>query len=77
MMVNSLCSKIIELSENVYVHFLVLNCLSVPVLNIKWFLLQGSRVHINEDGELVWPVMLLYPEYHETDLIQEFTESNW
>lgn len=37
---------------------------------------QGSRVHINEDGELVWPVMLLYPEYHETDLIQEFTESN-
>ncbi|XP_045608799.1 tetratricopeptide repeat protein 4 [Procambarus clarkii] len=37
---------------------------------------QGSRVHLNEKGELVWPVMLLYPEHHETDVIQEFTESN-
>ncbi|KAG7154203.1 tetratricopeptide repeat protein 4-like [Homarus americanus] len=37
---------------------------------------QGSRVHINENGELVWPVMLLYPEYHESDIIQKFTESD-
>ncbi|XP_053649718.2 tetratricopeptide repeat protein 4 isoform X2 [Cherax quadricarinatus] len=37
---------------------------------------QGSRVHFNESGELVWPVMLLYPEHHETDIIQEFPESD-
>lgn len=37
---------------------------------------QGSRVHLNKSGELVWPVMLLYPEYQESDFIQEFTESN-
>lgn len=37
---------------------------------------QGSRVHFNESGELVWPVMFLYPEHYETDVIQEFTESD-
>ncbi|KAK3850514.1 hypothetical protein Pcinc_042787 [Petrolisthes cinctipes] len=37
---------------------------------------QGSRVHINECNELVWPVMLLYPEYQETDIIQHFSEND-
>ncbi|XP_045111534.1 tetratricopeptide repeat protein 4-like [Portunus trituberculatus] len=38
---------------------------------------HGSRVHLNSCAELVWPVMLLYPEYQESDFIQEFTESDF
>ncbi|MPC16643.1 Tetratricopeptide repeat protein 4 [Portunus trituberculatus] len=38
---------------------------------------KGSRVHLNSCAELVWPVMLLYPEYQESDFIQEFTESDF
>lgn len=30
-------------------------------------------VHL-QDGCLVWPVLLLYPEYQTTDFIQEFHE---
>lgn len=37
---------------------------------------QGARVHLNERSELVWPVILLYPEYQESDFIREFTESD-
>ena len=33
----------------------------------------GNRVHL-VDGSLVWPVLFLYPEFGETDFIQEFHE---
>ncbi|XP_046447563.1 tetratricopeptide repeat protein 4-like [Daphnia pulex] len=33
----------------------------------------GKRVHL-VDGCLVWPVLFLYPEYGETDFVQEFHE---
>ncbi|XP_076067448.1 DNA polymerase interacting tpr containing protein of 47kD isoform X2 [Oratosquilla oratoria] len=36
---------------------------------------MGSKVHLNEEGQLIWPVLFLYPEYHETDFIQEFNET--
>ena len=34
----------------------------------------GARVHLAEDGALVWPVLLLYPEYNQSDYIAEFRE---
>ncbi len=37
------------------------------------------RVHFSSettDDSLVWPVLFMYPEYNETDLIEEFEESN-
>ena len=37
---------------------------------------SGERVHLTPDGTLVWPVLFLYPEFGETDLIQEFRESD-
>ncbi|XP_068238262.1 tetratricopeptide repeat protein 4-like [Palaemon carinicauda] len=37
---------------------------------------QGSCVHFGENGELLWPVMFIYPEYQETDFIQEFSEND-
>ncbi|XP_071556720.1 DNA polymerase interacting tetratricopeptide repeat-containing, protein of 47 kDa [Temnothorax nylanderi] len=33
-----------------------------------------SRVHFDEKGKLVWPVMILYPETQQTDFIQNFHE---
>ncbi|XP_076650120.1 DNA polymerase interacting tpr containing protein of 47kD [Halictus rubicundus] len=33
-----------------------------------------SRVHLSTDKKLVWPVMILYPETHQTDFIQNFHE---
>lgn len=33
-----------------------------------------SRVHFDEKDKLVWPVMILYPETHQTDFIQNFHE---
>lgn len=35
----------------------------------------GKRVHLVE-GALIWPVLFLYPEYGETDFIQEFHEDS-
>ncbi|XP_078573985.1 tetratricopeptide repeat protein 4-like [Branchiostoma floridae x Branchiostoma japonicum] len=34
----------------------------------------GAKVCLDEKGCLVWPVMFMYPEYMETDFIQEFHE---
>ena len=34
----------------------------------------GAQVDLNSDGVLLWPVMLLYPEYSETDFIESFSE---
>lgn len=36
----------------------------------------GKRVHLVGES-LVWPVLFLYPEYGETDFIQEFHEDTW
>ena len=33
-------------------------------------------VHINDNGELVWPVMFLYPEYGQCDYIMAFNENS-
>ena len=33
-----------------------------------------TRVHLDNEGCLIWPVMFLYPEYKVTDLIEEFHE---
>ncbi|WAR23173.1 TTC4-like protein [Mya arenaria] len=42
------------------------------VLGVK----QGARVTMDANSVLYWPVMLLYPEYSETDFIQMFCESH-
>ncbi|XP_076622271.1 DNA polymerase interacting tpr containing protein of 47kD [Colletes latitarsis] len=34
-----------------------------------------SRVHLDAENKLVWPVMILYPETKQTDFIQNFHES--
>lgn len=36
---------------------------------------NGKKVHFENDS-LVWPVMFLYPEFGETDFIQEFHEDS-
>jgi len=36
---------------------------------------HGKRVHLVNDS-LVWPVLFLYPEFGETDFIQEFHEDS-
>jgi tetratricopeptide (TPR) repeat protein len=35
-----------------------------------------SGVHFDDEGFLVWPVIFLYPEYGQTDLVQSFHENN-
>ena len=35
---------------------------------------SGAQVCLSSDGVLLWPVMLLYPEYSETDFIEAFSE---
>jgi hypothetical protein len=39
-------------------------------------LVAQGRVHLDDSGSLVWPVMFLYPEYQVTDLVQEFHEDD-
>ena len=36
-----------------------------------------KRVHLDEDNKLVWPVLFLYPEFGETDFIEEFRENDY
>ena len=44
-----------------------------PVLHAA----SAKRVHFSQENEkgLVWPVLFMYPEYGETDLIEEFEET--
>lgn len=35
-----------------------------------------SKVHLDNQNNLLWPVVFLYPEYETMDLIQEFPENN-
>lgn len=34
------------------------------------------KVHLDEQGRLIWPVMFVYPEYGQTDFIQNFNEED-
>ncbi len=36
----------------------------------------SKPVHLNEQHELVWPVILLYPEYGQSEVIMEFNETS-
>ena len=36
---------------------------------------DGRHVTINSEGELIWPVLFLYPEYGQSDFIEKFEES--
>lgn len=36
--------------------------------------IAGSRVHLDPQNKLIWPVMILYPETQQTDFIQNFHE---
>lgn len=49
---------------------------SLPDLTPSHPSAQGSKVHQNKAGDLVWPVLLLYPEYQLTDFIQHFNEKH-
>ena len=37
---------------------------------------DGHHVHLNENGNLIWPVIFLYPEYGQTDFIESFNEND-
>ena len=35
---------------------------------------SGERVHLDDEGHMIWPVLLLYPEHGQTDFIAAFNE---
>ncbi len=35
-----------------------------------------GRVHMAQDGSLVWPILFLYPEYGQSDFIQALSETD-
>lgn len=37
----------------------------------------SARVHLTDDGELVWPVVFMYPQYQINDFIPNFNENSW
>lgn len=37
---------------------------------------QTQCVRLDEAGRLVWPVMFLYPQYGQSDLIESFSEED-
>jgi hypothetical protein len=36
---------------------------------------SGAKVHVGSDEALYWPVLFVYPEYGQTDLIESFNEN--
>ena len=36
----------------------------------------ANRVSLNEDGRLMWPVLFLYPEHGQSELIEAFHEDS-
>jgi len=48
----------------------------LPNLEPEHSTAKGSKVHLNKSGELVWPILLVYPEYQQTDFIQHFNEKH-
>ncbi|XP_057658120.1 DNA polymerase interacting tetratricopeptide repeat-containing, protein of 47 kDa [Diorhabda carinulata] len=49
--------------------------LSLDKLEPHFPQLVHNRVHLDETGTLVWPVVFVYPEYKIMDYIQEFDEN--
>jgi hypothetical protein len=47
----------------------------IPSLRLEGPHPSGERVHLDGQGQLVWPVLLLYPEYGQTDFIAAFNEN--
>lgn len=47
----------------------------IPHLDLQGPHPSGERVHIDSLGQLVWPVLLLYPEFGQTDFIAAFNEN--
>ena len=47
----------------------------IPQLSLQGPHPSGEKVHIDSQGHLVWPVLLLYPEYGQTDFIAAFNEN--
>lgn len=50
-------------------------------LFMSYLTLSGSHpitktVYINEHDELVWPVIFLYPEYGQSEVVMEFNEKS-
>ena len=37
---------------------------------------QTQRVRLDQAGRLIWPVMFLYPEHGQSDLIESFSEDD-
>ena len=37
----------------------------------------GTRVTLDPDGVLHWPVLFVYPEFGEIDSIASFNEQSW
>ncbi|KAK6179972.1 hypothetical protein SNE40_012209 [Patella caerulea] len=36
----------------------------------------GAKVKVDEENNLLWPVLFFYPEYSQTDFIEAFNETN-
>lgn len=49
-----------------------------PILlsSLESFHPSGAKVHVDETGQLQWPVLFLYPEYGQSDLIEKFSENS-
>ncbi|XP_053204351.1 tetratricopeptide repeat protein 4-like [Panonychus citri] len=37
---------------------------------------EGHHVHLNDQGELIWPVLFVYPEFGQSDFIESFNEND-
>lgn len=53
----------------------VMESAGIPRLNLEGPHPSGERVHMDSHGQLVWPVLLLYPEHGQTDFIAAFNEN--
>lgn len=49
---------------------------SIQDLEVHFPALAESKVHLDDKNNLVWPVVLLYPEYQTMDFIQSFPEND-
>jgi hypothetical protein len=37
---------------------------------------SGKKVHVGADGKLEWPVLFYYPQYSQSDFIENFHEDS-
>ena len=47
----------------------------IPCLSLEGPHPSGEKVHLDGQDQLIWPVLLLYPEYGQTDFIAAFNEN--